>query len=148
MRRSRQGSRASGSFDPKHPPFFVLHSDGDNHGGGADSYYHNNTSQLVQWLGEDSRFELTSIEDYMERFPPDPAEAIHIEPGSWSGAGGEKRMPMDNHGPYPSQTGAAITADYCTAALPVGAGDIRYSIEAEDARGNVARTSLERVYMA
>jgi hypothetical protein len=41
---------ATGSFDPKHPPFFVLHSDGDNHGGGADSYYHHNTSQLVQWL--------------------------------------------------------------------------------------------------
>ena len=27
----------TGSFDPKHPPFFLLHSDGDNHGGGADS---------------------------------------------------------------------------------------------------------------
>jgi hypothetical protein len=303
---------ATGSFDPKHPPFFVLHSDGDNHGGGADSYYHNNTSQLVQWLNEDPRFELTSVEDYLERFPPDPAEAIHIEPGSWSGAdngdpqfmkwfsrynepyspdlnswavltafqnvvhaledldpqhpalpdairlmltaetscywywtgqhewdqqvtnaankgyamvrdaietmtgkgggkkrggkggdrtaptifapwvipenpggktwgqnclkdapregvvhtfvsdisglarvelvvrtaGGEKRIPLDNHGPYPSQTGAAITADYCTASLPVGAGDIRYFIEAEDARGNVARTTLERVYTA
>jgi hypothetical protein len=63
-------------------------------------------------------------------------------------AGGEKRIPMDNHGPYPSQTGAAITADYCTAALPVGAGDIRYFIEAADTCGNVARTSLERVYMA
>lgn len=296
---------ATGSFDPKHPPFFVLHSDGDNHGGGADSYYHHNTGRLVQWLGEDPRFELTGIEDYLDRFPPDPAEAIHIEPGSWSGAdngdpqfmkwfsrynepyspdlnswavltafqnvvhaledqnprhpalpeairlmltaetscywywtgqqvwdqqvtnaankgyallrdaiaaivgggkggdrtpptifapwvvpenpggktwgqnclkdapregvvhtfvsdisglarvtlvvrsgGGESRTAMKNHGPYPSQTGAATTADYCTAPLPVGAGDIRYFIEAEDGRGNLARTALERVYLA
>lgn len=77
---------AGGSFDPKHPPFLVLHSDGDNHGGGADSYYHHNTERLVEWLREDPRFELTSILDYLDRFPPDPAKAVHIEPGSWSGA--------------------------------------------------------------
>jgi len=77
---------ATGSFDPKHPPFFLLHSDGDNHGGGADSYYHHNTGALVEWLKGDERFELTSIGDYLERFPPDPAQAVHIEPGSWAGA--------------------------------------------------------------
>jgi hypothetical protein len=63
-------------------------------------------------------------------------------------ASGEKRLVMNNRGPYPSQTGAAITADYCTAPLPVGAGDIRYFIEAEDKRGNVARSTLECVYLA
>ena len=26
------------------------------------------------------------MRDYLDRFPPDPARAIHIEPGSWSGA--------------------------------------------------------------
>ncbi len=77
---------ATGSFDPKHPPFFLLHSDGDNHGGGADSYYHHNTGGLVEWLQQDQRFELTAIGDYLERFPPDPANSVHIEPGSWSGA--------------------------------------------------------------
>ena len=77
---------ATGSFDPKHPPFFLLHSDGDNHGGGADSYYHHNTGRLVEWLKEDPRFEFTTIRDYLDRFPPDPARAVHIEPGSWSGA--------------------------------------------------------------
>ncbi len=74
------------SFDPKHPPFFILHSDGDNHGGGADSYYHHNTGGMVQWLKQDSRFELTTIDDYLEMFPPDPSNAVHVEPGSWSGA--------------------------------------------------------------
>ncbi len=76
----------SGAFDPKHPPFFILHSDGDNYGGGADSYYGSNTGAMVEWLKNDSRFELISVRDYLERFPPDPHRAVHIEPGSWSGA--------------------------------------------------------------
>ncbi len=294
---------ATGTFDPKHPPFFLLHSDGDNHGGGADSYYKHNTGRMVEWLNQDPRFELSSIRDYLDRFPPDPATAVHIEPGSWSGAdngdpqfmkwfsrynepyspdlnswavltafqnivhtvedaeaghprlgdalrllltaetscywywtgqhiwdqqvtnaanlghaqlkdvvaaiagggrdrtgpaifapwvtpenpggkrwgqgclldaprdgivhtfvydvsglkrvdlilrtaGGERRLAMRDHGPYPSQTGAAVTAGYYTADLPVGVGDVRYFIEAEDGAGNLARGALERVYLA
>lgn len=77
---------SNGTFDPAHPPFFILHSDGDNHGGGADSYYHHNTGRMVEWLKRDERFELTTIDDYLEKFPPDPEKAVHIEPGSWSGA--------------------------------------------------------------
>ena len=293
----------TGSFDPAHPPFFLLHSDGDNHGGGADSYYHQNTGRLVQWLREDPRFELTTVEDYLQRFPPDPASVAHLEPGSWSGAdngdpqfmkwfsrydqpyspdlnswavltafqnvvhtvedaeptharladalrlmltaetscywywtgqdvwdrqvtnaanlgygmlrdgvdglvarkgdrtgptifapwvtpenpggkrwgqgclldapregtvhtfvhdvsglsrvslvlrtaSGESRMTMTPHGPYPSQTGASLSAGYYTAKLPVGAGDVRYSVEAEDGQGNIARGSLERIWLA
>jgi hypothetical protein len=293
----------SGSYDPKHPPFFLLHSDGDNHGGGADSYYHHNTGQLVSWLNRDPRFELTTAEDYLQRFPPDPSRVVHIEPGSWSGAdngdpqfmkwfsrydqpyspdlnswavltafqnivhtledadpgqpalgeavrlmlaaetscywywtgqevwdqqvtnaanlgcsrlrdavanlvakGGDKTGPtifapwvtpenpggkrwgqgclldasregvvhtfvhdvsgikrvdlvlrtasgettlaMTAHGAYPSQTGATVSAGYYTAALPVGAGDVRYYIVAEDTRGNVGRSALERVFLA
>ncbi|MBK8174139.1 MAG: glycosyl hydrolase family 57 [Rhodospirillales bacterium] len=294
---------ATGTYDPKHPPFFLLHSDGDNHGGGADSYYHHNTAGLVAWLQEDPRFELTAIRDYLDRFPPDPAQAVHIEPGSWAGAdngdpqfmkwfsrydqpyspdlnswavltafqnvvhsledaepdhpmlphavrlmltaetscywywtgqtnwdqqvtnaanmgygqlrgamdallaarrdrtpptifapwvtpenpggkrwgqgclldapregtvhtfisdisgvvrvtlvlragGSETRIAMTDHGPYPSQTGAALTSHYYTAALPVGVGDVRYFIEAEDTGGAVARSALERVFLA
>ncbi|MCP5363731.1 MAG: glycosyl hydrolase family 57 [Hyphomicrobiales bacterium] len=294
---------ATGTFDPEHPPFFLLHSDGDNHGGGADSYYHHNTGRLVEWIQGDPRFELTTIRDYLDRFPPDPDQAVHIEPGSWAGAdngdpqfmkwfsrynepyspdlnswsvltafqnmvyaledsqpdhpglgeatrllltaetscywywtgqhewdqqvtnaanmahgelrgavdalvsagrdttgptifapwvtpenpggkrwgqgrledasrdgvvhtfvfdvsgltrvdlvlrteSGERTRPMADRGPYPSETGAAITAYYFTADLPVGAGDVRYYIEAEDSRGNVSRSALERVFMA
>jgi len=294
---------ATGSFDAQHPPFFVLHSDGDNHGGGADSYYRHNTGRLVEWLQQDNRFEFTTIRDYLDRFPPDPTRAVHVEPGAWSGAdngdpqfmkwfsrydqpyspdlnswavltafqnavhaledsepghpmlheatrllltaetscywywtgqtvwdqqvtkaanvgwqqlrqsvdglvatgrdrtpptifapwvtpenpggkkwgqgrledaprqgvvhtfvhditglrdvvlvlranGKESRLPMRDRGLYPTQTGAAITANYFTAELPVGAGDVRYFIEAEDGRGNLARSALERVYLA
>jgi len=293
----------TGVFDPAHPPFFLLHSDGDNHGGGADSYYKHNTEQLVRWLREDPRFELTTIDDYLQRFPPDPTHAIHIEPGSWSGAdngdpqfmkwfsrydqpyspdlnswavltafqnivhtledsepghprlteairllltaetscywywtgqevwdrqvtnaanrgyglvnaavetlvsagldrtgptifapwvmpenpGGKRwgqgclvdaprqgivhtfvfdvsgikhvnlvlrtadgntTLPMQDHGPYPSQTAAVVTARHYAAELPIGAGDVRYYIEAEDRAGNVARSALERIGLA
>ncbi len=294
---------ATGTFDAKHPPFFLLHSDGDNHGGGADSYYHHNTGRLVEWLQSDPRFELTAIGDYLQRFPPDPQHTVHIEPGSWSGAdngdpqfmkwfsrydqpyspdlnswavltafqnavhtledaepehplladaqrlmlcaetscywywtgqhvwdqqvtnaanlgwsqlqqsiqgllatgrdttpptifapwvtpenpggkkwgqgrlddapregtvhtfiadvggvtkatlvlrtgGSEHRYAMNDQGPYPTQTGAAVTANYYTAALPVGAGDVRYFIEAEDRSGNRTRSALERIFLA
>jgi len=293
----------SGSFDPRHPPFFLLHSDGDNHGGGADSYYRHNTGELVRWLQEDPRFELTTVEDYLQQFPPDPGRAIHLEPGSWSGADngdpqfmkwfsrydqpyspdlnswavltafqnavhtledsdpghpqlgeamrllftaetscywywtgqhiwdqqvtnaanlgfgmlrgaldvllatgcdrtgptifapwvtpenpggkqwgngclldapreatvhtfvhdvsgmrrvelvlrsaqGESTVAMDHPGPYPSQTGAAVSAGYYRAVLPAGGGDVRYYLEAEDNQGNVSRSALERVFLA
>nr|VFJ66208.1 MAG: Glycosyl hydrolase family 57 [Candidatus Kentron sp. DK] len=297
---------ATGNFDPKHPPFFLLHSDGDNHGGGAESYYRHNTGALVQWLQGDPLFELITTRDYLDLFPPDPDQAVHIEPGSWSGAdngdpqfmkwfsryneayspdlnswavltalqnrvhsledanggksggkpnvstaarlmltaetscywywtgqsewdaqvtraanaahgliagdidallaagkdataptifppwvtpenpggkkwgqgclldapreavahtfihdisgiarvtltlraaGGEQTLIMRDNGPYPSQTGPQVTANYYTADLPVGFGDVRYYIEAEDKKGNVARSALERVYL-
>ncbi|NCC50278.1 MAG: glycosyl hydrolase family 57 [Spartobacteria bacterium] len=291
--------RQQGTYDEKHPPFFVLHSDGDNHGGGADSYYRHNTEYMVKWLQEDPRFQLTTVRDYLALFPPDPSRSVHLEPGSWSGADngdpqfmkwfsrynepyspdlnswavltalhnavhtledaepdhpalpaaerlmltaetscywywtgqevwdrqvtdaanaaldlirgaldqivntgrdrtpptifppwitpenpggqtwgnnglrdadregvlhtfihdvsglararvvlrtqhGEQTLELENHGPYPCHTGARATAHYFTCALPPGLGDIRYYIEAEDQKGNVARGSLER----
>ena len=74
------------SFDPKHPPFFVLHSDGDNHGGGAESYYTCNTGRLVEMCQKDPRFQLITIKDYLDKFPVDPKNVVHLEPGSWAGA--------------------------------------------------------------
>ena len=293
----------TGSFDPKHPPFFLLHSDGDNHGGGADSYYRHNTGKMVEWLQQDHRFELMGMEDYLSLFPPDTARTLHIEPGSWSGAdngdpqfmkwfsrhnepyspdlnswavltalqnmvhtleddspdhpalesvirllltaetscywywtgqtvwdqqvtqaankayhqiksvldevsakgrdktgptlfpswvsplnpgglqwgqGGlvtapetatvhtfvydisgirrvhlvrldgntRKSLAMQHQGKYPSATGAAVTADYYTLELAAGSGYVQYFIEAEDGRGNVSVSSLERVFVA
>ncbi len=294
---------ADGTYDPKHPPFFVLHSDGDNHGGGAESYYKHNTGALVDWIKRDPRFELISIQDYLKQFPPEPDNAVHIESGSWSGADngdpqfmkwfsrynetyspdlnswavltalhnavhsledsaagakylgeasrlmltaetscywywtgqtqwdaqvtnaanaaydlvggdidrlvalgkdkagptifppwiipespggkkwgqgcledaprqgmvhsfihdvsglaraslvlrtakGEETVAMTDRGPYPSQTDQRVTAHFFTAELPVGAGEVSYYIEAEDGKGNVSRSSLERVYLA
>ncbi len=74
------------SYDPAHPPFFLLHSDGDNYGGGADSYYTCNTGRLVEMCQHDPRFQLVTIKDYLQQFPVDPKNAVHLEPGSWAGA--------------------------------------------------------------
>jgi hypothetical protein len=60
----------------------------------------------------------------------------------------ESTFPMQDRGPYPSQTGACVTATYYTANLPIGAGDVRYFIEAEDNKGNTSRSTLERVFLA
>ena len=40
----------------------------------------------MKWIQRDPRFELTTVEDYLQQFPPDPGHAVHVEPGSWSGA--------------------------------------------------------------
>ena len=76
----------SGTYDPDHPPFFLLHSDGDNHGGGADSYYTCNTARLVEMCKTERRFQLITIKDYLHQFPVDPKNVVHLEPGSWAGA--------------------------------------------------------------
>ncbi len=73
--------------DPKHPILLVLHHDGDNYGGGTEGYYHANFQRFVEWAkANPDRFVPTTIQDYLDRFPPDPSDVIHVEPGSWSGA--------------------------------------------------------------
>ncbi len=73
--------------DPAHPLLVVLHHDGDNYGGGTDSYYHSNFDAFVSWLqASPSRFVCTTVQDYLDRFPPDTSDVIHVEDGSWSGA--------------------------------------------------------------
>lgn len=74
------------TYDPEHPPFLILHSDGDNHGGGAESYYTCNTARLVEMCHNDSRFQLITIKDYLHQFPVDSKNTVHLEPGSWAGA--------------------------------------------------------------
>ncbi len=73
--------------DPAKPILIVLHHDGDNYGGGSDGYYGANFQSFVNWLqANPSRFVCTTIQDYLEMFPVDPNDVIHVEEGSWSGA--------------------------------------------------------------
>lgn len=94
----------TGSYDPKHPPFFILHSDGDNHGGGAESYYTSNTGRLVEMCQRDTRFQLITIKDYLQQFPVDPDNQVHLEPGAWAGA--------DNGDPQFNKWFSQSEADY------------------------------------
>jgi len=73
--------------DPSHPILIVLHHDGDNYGGGSDSYYHSNFQSFVNWLTANSgRFVCTTVQDYLQMFPPNTNDIIHVEDGSWAGA--------------------------------------------------------------
>jgi len=72
--------------DPVHPMFVVLHHDGDNFGGGSEAYYHHNFQNMVDWVSGDPDYEVTTVQDYLDRFPPAPTDVIHIENGSWAGA--------------------------------------------------------------
>ncbi|MCE1190129.1 MAG: T9SS type A sorting domain-containing protein [Ignavibacteria bacterium] len=73
--------------DPSHPILVVLHHDGDNYGGGTDSYYGSNFQNFVNWLtANPSRFVCTTVQDYLQQFPPAQNDVIHVEDGSWSGA--------------------------------------------------------------
>ena len=76
--------------DPLHPILIVLHHDGDNYGGGTDSYYGSNFDSFVSWLNSNpTRFVCSTIQDYLNQFPPAAEDVIHVEAGSWSGAGSD-----------------------------------------------------------
>lgn len=90
--------------DPDHPILVVLHHDGDNHGGGAESYYTSNFDGFVNWLkANPERFECTTVDDYLDRFPPEDDDLIHVESGSWWGAGADPEFQKWNgdKGTYP-----------------------------------------------
>jgi len=75
--------------DSNHPILVVLHHDGDNYGGGTDSYYHSNFQQFVDWVSSNPDFEWTTIQDYLDRFPPAANDVINVADGSWAGAGSD-----------------------------------------------------------
>lgn len=72
--------------DAQHPMFVVLHHDGDNFGGGSDAYYHSNFQSMVNWVSGDPNYDVTTVQDYLDRFPPAGSDLIHVESGSWAGA--------------------------------------------------------------
>ena len=72
--------------DPARPMLVLLHHDGDNYGGGTDSYYGSNFSSMVNWDAGTSNYETTTVQDYLQRFPVPQSAVIHVESGSWAGA--------------------------------------------------------------
>ncbi len=72
--------------DPNHPMFVLLHHDGDNFGGGAESYYHGNFNNMVNWASGNPNYNVSTIQDYLDRFPVAVNDLVHVENGSWAGA--------------------------------------------------------------
>ncbi|MCC5932693.1 MAG: T9SS type A sorting domain-containing protein [Balneolales bacterium] len=95
--------------DPQRPILLVLHHDGDNHGGGSSAYYNNNFQNMVNWLQQHpGRFKVTTIQDYLDRYPPDPNDVIHVQDGSWLGADAgdpEFKKWLGDPGSYPGASG-------------------------------------------
>ncbi|AXJ01992.1 Por secretion system C-terminal sorting domain-containing protein [Cyclonatronum proteinivorum] len=95
--------------DPNHPILLVLHHDGDNHGGGSESYYNHNFQNMVNWLQQNpERFVVTTIQDYLDRYPPNPSDVIHVQDGSWLGADAgdpEFKKWLGDPGSYPGADG-------------------------------------------
>lgn len=95
--------------DPDHPILVVMHHDGDNHGGGSEAYYTSNFQNFVNWLkANPDRFECTTVQDYLDRFPPEDDDLIHVESGSWWGAGADPEFLKWNgdKGDYPGASEA------------------------------------------
>lgn len=95
--------------DPDRPILLVLHHDGDNHGGGSSAYYNANFSAMVNWLQDNpNRFVVTTIQDYLDMYPPDPNDVIHVQDGSWLGADAgdpEFKKWLGDPGPYDGADG-------------------------------------------
>jgi hypothetical protein len=72
--------------DPTKPMFVMLHHDGDNYGGGSDAYYHSNFQNMVNWATNNPNYNISTVKDYLQQYPPDPNQTVHIENGSWAGA--------------------------------------------------------------
>ncbi|MEM1166864.1 MAG: carbohydrate binding domain-containing protein [Planctomycetota bacterium] len=72
--------------DAARPMFVMLHHDGDNFGGGTESYYHSNFQQMVAWVSGTADYNVSTVDDYLERFPVPQNAVIHVENGSWAGA--------------------------------------------------------------
>ncbi len=72
--------------DADRPMFVMLHHDGDNFGGGSEGYYNNNFQNMVNWVSADPDYEVSQVQDYLDRFPVPSDAIIHVGSGSWAGA--------------------------------------------------------------
>lgn len=69
--------------DPEHPLLVVLAHDGDNFGASGSRYY----NETMRWVQQNpDQFEVTTVQDYLDRFPPAKEDVVHVEDGSWTGA--------------------------------------------------------------
>ncbi|MEM1330368.1 MAG: GC-type dockerin domain-anchored protein [Planctomycetota bacterium] len=74
--------------DAQRPLLVLLHHDGDNFGGGSEGYYGHNFQNMVSWVSSDPDYSVTTVQDYLQRFPVPNDAVIHVEDGSWAGADG------------------------------------------------------------
>jgi len=71
-----------------HPMLLLCHSDGDNYGMKNSDAWNGQHGNFLSMCQSNPDFENTTVQDYLEMYPPDINDVIHIEPGSWIGIDG------------------------------------------------------------
>jgi hypothetical protein len=82
------GSHTSVNSDNDHPMMILCHSDGDNYGMKNSDAWHGQHGLFLDMCQGNADFEHTSIQDYLDQYPPETNDIIYIEPGSWIGIDG------------------------------------------------------------
>lgn len=79
--------------DPTKPSLVFCAHDGDNAWSGGSSYYNEWVGQMAHDAVADG-YEPTTIEQFINDFPPDANDVVHIEDGGWVFADGDMGSPM------------------------------------------------------
>ena len=74
--------------NPTNPMLLLCHSDGDNYGMKNSDAWHGQHEMFLEMCKANANFEHTSVQDYLDMYPPGPNDIIHVEPGSWIGIDG------------------------------------------------------------
>ena len=82
------GSHIAANSDANHPMLLLCHSDGDNYGMKNSDAWHGQHNSFLEMCIANPDFEHTSVQDYLDMYPPATNDVIHVEPGSWIGIDG------------------------------------------------------------
>ena len=79
---------SSVNTDPNHPMLLLCHSDGDNYGMLNSDAWHAQYGYFLDMCNANADFESSTVQDYLQMYPPSASDVIHVEPGSWVGIDG------------------------------------------------------------
>lgn len=82
------GQHGGVNTDASKPMLILCHSDGDNYGMKNADAWNGQQNLFLDMVQGNASFEYTSVQDYLEMYPPSPNDVIHIEPGTWIGIDG------------------------------------------------------------
>lgn len=82
------GAHVNRNNNSNQPMLIVAHSDGDNHGMFNREVYYGSHAAFLDMVQSNADFEHTTIQDYLQMYPPPTNSFIHVEPGSWIGTDG------------------------------------------------------------
>ena len=79
--------------NPAKPSLVFCAHDGDNAWSGGSSYYNEWVPQMASTAVNDG-YEPTTIEQFINDFPPSASDVVHVEDGGWVFADGDMGSPM------------------------------------------------------